>query len=190
MGKTLKWMTFDGEDFLFYIERQKETIFFLNYQLEQNGMGMEIRKANPADATAIAEFNALIAEETEHRTLDRKLLLRGVRALLKDPRKGIYFVAEVDGNIVGQLMITYEWSDWRNGNFWWIQSVYVRKEFRQQGVFRALYEHVEILAKKNKRVCGLRLYVERQNERAQKTYENMGMKRSEYEMFEKDFVLG
>lgn len=150
---------------------------------------MNIRKANPADAVVIAEFNASIAEETEHRTLDRKILLRGVRALLKDPKKGVYFVAEMDGNVVGQLMITYEWSDWRNGNFWWIQSVYVRKEFRQQGVFRSLYARVEGLAKKRKDICGLRLYVERENERAQKTYETMGMKRTVYEMYEKEFEL-
>jgi len=150
---------------------------------------MNIRKANPADAVVIAEFNASIAEETEHRTLDRKILLRGVRALLKDPKKGVYFVAEMDGNLVGQLMITYEWSDWRNGNFWWIQSVYVRKEFRQQGVFRSLYARVEGLAKKRKDICGLRLYVERENERAQKTYETMGMKRTVYEMYEKEFEL-
>jgi len=150
---------------------------------------MNIRKANPADAVVIAEFNASIAEETEHRTLDRKILLRGVRALLKDPKKGVYFVAEMDGNVVGQLMITYEWSDWRNGNFWWIQSVYVRKEFRQQGVFRSLYARVEGLAKKRKGICGLRLYVERENERAQKTYETMGMRRTVYEMYEKEFEL-
>jgi GNAT superfamily N-acetyltransferase len=152
-------------------------------------MNMKIRKATGRDAAVVAEFNALIADETEHRSLDKRILLRGVKGVLSDRGKGVYFVAEVDGRVVGQLLITYEWSDWRNGNFWWIQSVYVQKEFRQQGVFRALYEHVEILAKKNKRVCGLRLYVERQNERAQKTYENMGMKRAAYEMFEKDFVL-
>ncbi len=153
-------------------------------------MNMKIRKATGRDAAVVTEFNALIAEETEHRSLDRKILLRGVKGVLSNRQKGIYFVAEVGGTVVGQLLITYEWSDWRNGNFWWIQSVYVRKEFREQGIFRALYSHVETLAKKNKRVCGLRLYVERQNERAQKTYENMGMKRAVYEMFEKDFVLG
>lgn len=150
---------------------------------------MKIRKATDRDAGVVAEFNGLLAEETEHRKLDRKILLRGVKAVLNDAAKGIYFLAVVNGMVAGQLLITYEWSDWRNGNFWWIQSVYVRKEFRQQGVFRALYEHVETLAKKNKLVCGLRLYVERRNERAQKTYENMGMKRAAYEMFERDYVL-
>ncbi len=152
-------------------------------------ISMKVRKANARDATVIAEFNRLMAEETEHRVLDINVLLRGVRALLKDTKKGIYFVAEVDGYVIGQLMITYEWSDWRNGNFWWLQSVYVLKEFRQQGVFRSLYEYVENMAKKRKDICGLRLYVERENESAQKTYEKLGMKRAVYEMFEKDFVM-
>ncbi len=153
-------------------------------------MDINIRRANVKDAAVVVEFNSLIAGETEHRSLDQKILLRGVRAILGNPGKGLYFVAVVDGVIAGQIMITYEWSDWRNGTFWWIQSVYVRKDFRQRGVFRALYEHVENLAKKNKGVCGLRLYVERHNERAQSTYEKMGMRRTIYEMFEKDFVLG
>jgi ribosomal protein S18 acetylase RimI-like enzyme len=153
-------------------------------------MNIKIRRASITDAGAIVEFNSLLAEETEHRSLDGKILRHGVRAILKNTGKGLYFVAETGGNIVGQLMITYEWSDWRNGNFWWIQSVYVRKEFRQQGIFRALYDHVEHLAKTRKDVCGLRLYVERQNESAQSTYEKIGMKRSVYEIFEKDFVLG
>jgi len=151
-------------------------------------MSTKIRKANVGDAKIIADFNNLIAEETEHRTLNRNILLRGVRALLRDPKKGIYFLAEVDGTVVGQVMFTYEWSDWRNGNFWWLQSVYVRKEFRKTGIFRSLYEHVEALAKKRKDVCGLRLYVERENERAQKTYEKLGMHLAVYQMFEKEFL--
>ncbi len=151
-------------------------------------MEIKIRRAKLADGRVIAEFNSRMAEETEHRSLDVGILSRGVKAILGDAAKGIYFVAEVNREVVGQLMITYEWSDWRNGNFWWIQSVYVRKEFRQHGVFRALYGHVETMAKKRKDVCGLRLYVERQNERAQKTYENMGMTRAAYEMFEKVFT--
>jgi ribosomal protein S18 acetylase RimI-like enzyme len=150
-------------------------------------MDIRIRRARPADRRVIAEFNSRMAEETEHWHLDTSVLSRGVNALLRDTSKGVYFVAEVNRTVVGQLMITYEWSDWRNGNFWWIQSVYVRKEFRQQGVFRSLYEHVEALAKKRKNVCGLRLYVERQNERAQETYKNVGMNRSVYELYEKVF---
>jgi ribosomal protein S18 acetylase RimI-like enzyme len=152
-------------------------------------MNTKIRKARPADANVIADFNSFIAQETEHRSLDRKRLLRGVKNLLKDSSKGIYYVAEIGGEVVGQTMITYEWSDWRNGNFWWIQSVYVRQEFRKQGIFRALYDTIEQRAKTRKDVCGLRLYVERENQRAQATYEKLGMKRTAYEMFEKDFVL-
>ncbi|HEY6951138.1 MAG TPA: GNAT family N-acetyltransferase [Bacteroidota bacterium] len=151
---------------------------------------MTIRKATIRDAGLIAEFNARLAEETEHRTLDLNILRRGVRALLDDRTKGVYYLAMIDGVVAGQLAITYEWSDWRCGTFWWIQSVYVRKEYRKQGVFRALYRHVETLARGNKRVSGLRLYVEHENERAQKTYETLGMRRSAYEMYEKDFVLG
>jgi ribosomal protein S18 acetylase RimI-like enzyme len=178
-----------GRVFCSILERTKKPIFPTTFNIDRIVMHTRIRRAISSDANVIAEFNALMAEETEHRTLDRKTLLRGVKAILNDLGKGIYFVAEAGGNVVGQLMITYEWSDWRNGNFWWIQSVYIQKEFRQQGVFRSLYEHVEKSAKKRKDVCGLRLYVERQNERAQTTYEKMGMKRAAYEMFEKDFVL-
>lgn len=151
---------------------------------------MEIRRATIDDAKVIAEFNGFLAEETEHRTLEKQTLSLGVKAILADATKGIYFLAEENGTVVGQLMITYEWSDWRNGNFWWIQSVYVREEFRQLGVFRKLYGHVEELARKRKDVCGLRLYVEGENERAQNTYEKMGMNRSAYEMFEKEFLRG
>jgi len=149
---------------------------------------MKIRRATIEDTNVIVEFNTLLAEETEHRKLEKKALLPGVKAVLTDATKGVYFLAEENKTLVGQLMITYEWSDWRNGNFWWIQSVYVRKEFRELGVFRTLYGHVEELARKRKDVCGLRLYVEHENERAQKTYEKMGMRRSVYQMFEKDFT--
>jgi len=149
---------------------------------------MKIRRATMEDAKVISEYNRLLAEETEHRSLDRTILLRGVRALLKDSTKGVYYVAESDGVIIGQLMITYEWSDWRNGNFWWIQSVYVEKEFRQQGVFRLLYEHVQGLAAKRNDACGLRLYMEKENDRARKVYEKMGMKLTAYVLFEKEFA--
>ncbi len=153
-------------------------------------MDINIRRAGTGDAGVVVEFNSLMAVETEHRNLDKTILTKGVRAILRDSAKGVYFVAEVGGEVAGQAMITYEWSDWRNGTFWWIQSVYVRKEFRQQGIFRALYEHIEESARKRKGVCGLRLYVERNNTRAQSTYEKLGMKRTAYELFEKDFVLG
>jgi GNAT superfamily N-acetyltransferase len=150
---------------------------------------MKICKASLADALVIAGFNARMAWETERRRLALARVKRGVTALLRDPAKGIYFVAEVDGEIAGQLLITYEWSDWRNGNFWWIQSVYVAPEHRQRGVFRALFEHVHRLAKSRKGVCGLRLYMHAENRRARRTYERLGMENSDYEVFEMDFVL-
>ena len=135
------------------------------------------------------EFNSRIAAETERRKLDLARVTAGVAALLNDPAKGIYFLAEAGGRIAGQLLITLEWSDWRNGNFWWIQSVYVEKDFRAQGIFRALFEHIHKLAKQRMDVCGLRLYMDSGNATARKTYERMGMKQTDYEVFEIDFVL-
>jgi GNAT superfamily N-acetyltransferase len=152
-------------------------------------MRTRIRQATSKDASAIVRFNLLIAEETEHRQLDSERLRKGVEAILSDPSKGVYFLAELEGKAVGQIMITYEWSDWRNGNFWWIQSVYVDRLHRGEGVFRSLYQHVNNLASQRADVCGLRLYVESQNERARRTYEQLGMKKARYEMYEIDFVL-
>ena len=153
-----------------------------------------IREAKPADIAIIADFNARMALETERRKLDIGRVREGVTGLLSDSAKGAYFVAEVEAEgtstVVGQLLITYEWSDWRNGNFWWIQSVYIAEKFRGQGIFRALFNHVDELAKSRKDVCGLRLYVDAHNASARKTYERLGMKRTNYEMFETDFVLG
>ncbi|HLE31711.1 MAG TPA: GNAT family N-acetyltransferase, partial [Bacteroidota bacterium] len=113
-----------------------------------------IRPAAPADGPLIAKFNALMALETEHRTLDQKVLRLGVEAVLRDRSKGIYYVAEIGGTVIGQLMITYEWSDWRNGTFWWIQSVYVLEEYRGKGVFKTLFQFIEREAKSRKDVCG------------------------------------
>jgi GNAT superfamily N-acetyltransferase len=152
-------------------------------------MNLTIRQATPADAAIVAKFNSLIAIETESRTLDASLLRKGVEALLADPSKGIYFLAESDGKVVGQTMITYEWSDWRNGLFWWIQSVYVVKEARNAGVFKALFHHIHQLAKNQPGICGLRLYVDEHNSRARQTYEHLGMKSSHYGLYEMDFVL-
>lgn len=150
---------------------------------------MKIRKATLSDSAIITDFSARLAWETERRRLNRSRLGQGVRAFLKDSTKGSYFLAEEKGLVVGQLSITTEWSDWRNGNFWWIQSVYVAPEFRQRGVFRALYAHVHKLAKSRREVCGLRLYVEEDNSRAQGAYERLGMAVSHYKFFEIDFVL-
>ena len=149
---------------------------------------MLIRQARLSDADAIARFNSQMAMETEHLTLDPARLLEGVKAVLSDAAKGFYRVAEIDGRIAGQAMITFEWSDWRNANFWWLQSVYVDAEFRGRGVFSALYESLVDEARKAG-ACGLRLYVERENERAQRTYARLGMRQADYRMYEVDFVL-
>jgi len=150
---------------------------------------MSIRLATITDAESIARFNSLLAEETEHLALDPHRLRQGVETLLRDPSKGIYYLAMHDGVPVGQIMITYEWSDWRNGTFWWIQSVYVEKSARGSGIFQSLFDHIHSLARERGDVCGLRLYVEKSNERAKRTYDRLGMKLSHYEMFESDFVL-
>jgi GNAT superfamily N-acetyltransferase len=150
---------------------------------------MKIRKATLTDAPIVSEFNLRLAEETEPLRLDPETVRAGVAAILSDPAKGIYFVAEIEGAVVGQLMITYEWSDWRNGNPWWIQSVYVKPECRGQGVFPALFKHLDGLARSDKQVAGLRLYMHTENERARRAYERLGMKHSDYEVFEMDFVL-
>ena len=144
-----------------------------------------IRAAASADAADIARFNAAMAIETEHKTLDAATLRAGVDAVLADPRHGFYLVAECDGNVAGCLMITYEWSDWRNGQWWWLQSVYVEPAFRRCGVFRALYDEVERRLRATPAAIGVRLYVERDNARAQGTYAALGMDESAYRVYEK-----
>src|SRR3954465_15290334 len=121
-----------------------------------------IRRATADDATTIVDFNAAMALETERLTLDRRTLDAGVRAALADDARAVYFLAEIEGEVVGQLMITHEWSDWRNGPLWWIQSVYVHQDHRRRGVFRALYAHAREQAKRAGAV-GVRLYVEENN---------------------------
>jgi ribosomal protein S18 acetylase RimI-like enzyme len=152
-------------------------------------MKITIREATDADAAIIADFNASMAKETENIELDRTRLRQGVEALLASSAKGSYYLAEADGNVVGQLMITYEWSDWRNATFWWIQSVYVHPEYRQQGIFRILYRTIETIALQRGDICGLRLYVEKTNKRAQQTYEALGMKYSHYQMMDIDIPV-
>jgi GNAT superfamily N-acetyltransferase len=149
-------------------------------------MPWAVRQATPADAPVVVEFNRLLAEESEGKTLDVSLLEPGVRAGLADQRKALYFVAEGPrGDVVGQMMITFEWSDWRNGWFWWVQSVYVRPEYRRLGVFRALFEHVQQSARDDPEVIGLRLYVEDNNRLAHQTYAALGMGRAGYFVLEK-----
>jgi GNAT superfamily N-acetyltransferase len=152
----------------------------------ESRINLKIRKAGPADGSVVTEFNLRLAAETEDLRLDRECVSAGVAAILKDPAKGLYFVAEQDGQILGQVMITYEWSDWRNGNIWWLQSVYVRPEHRQQGIFRMLFKHLQDLASARPDVWGLRLYMHAENHRARQSYERLGMTHTQYEVFELD----
>lgn len=145
---------------------------------------MRIRDATQADLPFIVAANAALASETEGQTLDGALLGPGVQAVLDDPGLGRYYVAEADGRAVGQLMTTFEWSDWRNGLFLWIQSVYVLPAHRGGGAFKALFGHLEALARGDPRICGIRLYVDRGNRRAQDVYARLGMHRSNYGVME------
>jgi ribosomal protein S18 acetylase RimI-like enzyme len=145
-----------------------------------------IRLAARGDITLVAEWNRAMAWETERKELDMQVLLPGVQAVLNEPRRGFYLVAERDGVAAGCLLVTYEWSDWRNGDFWWIQSVYVAPQARRGGVFRSLYADVARRAKEAGAV-GLRLYVETENHRAQHTYRELGMERCHYFMYEQMF---
>ena len=145
---------------------------------------IHIRRAVPADAGFIVESNIAMALETEGMALAEGIVRPGVAAVLADASLGFYLVAEVEGRPAGQLMVTYEWSDWRNGLFWWIQSVYVRPEFRRRGVYRALHRHVAEAAQAEGGVCGIRLYVEQDNTTAQQVYESLDMYRTRYQMYE------
>ncbi len=145
---------------------------------------ISIRKAAADDAEPIAEFNIAMAMETEQKKLERDRIEPGVKALFDHPEYGFYLVAESGDEIIGSLMVTKEWSDWRNGLFWWIQSVYVIPEFRRKGVYRAMYEKVKQLADQAENVCGFRLYVEKENTIAQQTYLSLGMDETHYKMFE------
>ena len=144
---------------------------------------LSIRKAKPEDATTIIDFQQKMALETEQMTLVPDIINKGVSAVFNDPSRGMYWVAENKGLVMASLLITYEWSDWRNCNVWWIQSVYVLPEFRRQGIFRSMYFHIKDEAEQNG-IPGLRLYVETNNFSAQNTYEALGMKSLHYKMFE------
>ena len=146
--------------------------------------GYAPRYAVAADAPTLVEFNRAMALETEARTLPSGVVAAGVEAVLRDPGHGFYVVADAGREIAGSLLVTYEWSDWRNGRFWWIQSVYVRPAHRRRGVYRALHEFVRDRARSDGGVVGLRLYVERENAAAQRTYARMGMSESAYRLYE------
>jgi GNAT superfamily N-acetyltransferase len=149
-------------------------------------MSIAIRAATRADILAIAQWNVAMAWETERKSIDPALLERGVTAVFDEPRRGFYLVAERAGEPVGCLLVTYEWSDWRAGDFWWIQSVYVVESARREGVFRQLYDDAQQRARQAGAV-GMRLYVETENERAQRTYAGLGMERCHYFMYEAEF---
>ena len=156
--------------------------------------GISIRAARPSDAPVIADFNRRLALESEGREIDPATLDEGVRKLLADPARGQYWIAEdtepAGGGAgepvpAGQCLVTTEWSDWTNGRYWWFQSVYVPPEYRGRGVFRALWDHVESLARKEGDVASLRLYVERENASARAIYEKLGMEETGYLVYEK-----
>ena len=145
---------------------------------------MKIRLAEQSDIGSLVEFNQAMALETEGKTLDSQILQSGVQSVFDDEKKGFYVVAEDDGEIIGGLMITFEWSDWRSAWFWWIQSVYILPDYRGRGIYRQLYDFVKDAARRKEDVCGFRLYVEKENTGAQKVYENLGMEESHYLMYE------
>ncbi len=143
-----------------------------------------VRKALARDADTIAAFNSAMALQTEGKQLMPEVIGAGVRRLIEQPTLGFYVVVESEARVVACLMVTNEWSDWRNGLFWWIQSVYVLPEWRRQGLYRRLYEFVRDLAAQDASVCGFRLYVEKDNTVAQATYESLGMTRTDYQVYE------
>jgi GNAT superfamily N-acetyltransferase len=150
-------------------------------------MSLVVRAARLSDRDFIVDGNVQMAIETEGRAPDPALVTAGVEAALLDPSKGRFYVAELDGRPAGQLLVQREWSDWRNGWFWWIASVHVVADLRGRGLYRALYQHVRHLAEADPSVCGLRLYVEDHNEGARAVYSRLGMRDGHYRVYEEDF---
>lgn len=146
-----------------------------------------IRRSEETDTATIARFNCAMALETENLTLDQETVQAGVANLMERPEYGFYLIAETKGQVVATLLITYEWSDWRNGVCWWIQSVYVEPAYRRHGIFRQMFKHMESLAGAQEGVVGLRLYVEENNTVAQSTYQSLGMEKTPYHLYEKFF---
>jgi GNAT superfamily N-acetyltransferase len=151
---------------------------------DDNMCEMTYREAHVTDRDTIVDFQIAMARETEEVALDRDVCTRGVQAVFDDPSRGRYFVAEEDGRVVASLLITYEWSDWRNGVVWWIQSVYVRPENRRQRIYAGLYEHVKQIVDSQQNIRGIRLYVDRRNVPAQQVYTRLGMNGEHYQVFE------
>ncbi len=155
------------------------------------GSTILVRHAEPRDQAAVVEFNRLLAFETESKTLDPRVLVLGVIQALSDPDRCRYWVAELEpqGVIVGQAAVTREWSDWRNGWIWWLQSVFVAKPARGRGVFKRLFQQIRTEAENDPSAIGLRLYVEQQNHRAQQVYQNLGMQPGGYHVYEDLFRI-
>jgi GNAT superfamily N-acetyltransferase len=143
---------------------------------------MHIQRATASDVAAITAYNVALAEESEHLTLEPEVVRRGVEAVFQDASRGVYFGAYEANQIIGVLLVTYEWSDWRNGNFWWLQSVYVHPQHRARGVFKTLLTHVVNEAEKDPTVCGFRLYVDADNQRARDVYAKMRFERTNYQV--------
>jgi ribosomal protein S18 acetylase RimI-like enzyme len=148
---------------------------------------IHIRYGDLKDVEILCSFGIALAEETENKQLKSEVVSKGIRNHITDRDKGFYLVAECEDKTAGALMITLEWSDWRNGFFWWIQSVYVLPEFRRQGIFRKLYDKVKSLAEQEADVCGIRLYVDKDNQPALQTYKAMGMQETNYLLYELEF---
>ncbi len=148
---------------------------------------MIIRRATAEDILTLVRFNAAMAIESEDKGLNTSVLEGGIRYLMDHPDEGFYLVAEEDGTAAGTLMVTFEWSDWRNGRFWWIQSVYVDADFRRQGVYSALHKEIRHAAAADPQGCGIRLYVEKDNRSAQVTYQRLGMHETDYLLYEEEF---
>jgi ribosomal protein S18 acetylase RimI-like enzyme len=143
-----------------------------------------IRQSTIKDLTTLASFQLQLAEESENMKLNKAIVTAGLQALFDDPSKGTYFVAEDGGTVCGCFLITFEWSDWRNGMIWWLQSVYVAATHRRQGVFKKMYDHIVESISRDPKIIGLRLYVDKTNARAQNVYQSMGMNGDHYTVFE------
>ena len=145
---------------------------------------ISIRNGTLKDADVIVHFQKQMAMETEDKALEDDLIKPGVRAIFESPDKGFYLVAEIENSVVGSLLITYEWSDWRNSWFWWVQSVYVKKSYRRKGVYSRLHNEIISRCRKSEQTCGIRLYVEKENKIAQKVYSDLDMYETNYLLYE------
>jgi GNAT superfamily N-acetyltransferase len=148
---------------------------------------LSIRTGQEKDIDTLVKFNIILARQTEQKQLTPSTVTQGLQMLFKNPQYGFYVIAEIEDEIVGCCMVTYEWSDWRCGLFWWIQSVYVRPKFRRRGIFRKLYEFLKEKAANEQNVCGFRVYVVKSNHTGQKTYAGLGMKKTPYDFYEESF---